>query len=299
MERDLLREHLSYIQIEKGLSPNSLAGYRRDLEKLKHWALSKGKAPQDLDEGDLSAWIGDLSRGGLSPRSIARAISAARGFFHFLLLDGHLKSDPLINLKAPQAAQNVPHFLSEEQMERLLQMPQTETPEGLRDRALLELMYATGLRVSEVVGLKLSDVETERGVLECQGKGSKQRRVPLGRSALFWLESYLRRRRELLGEGRNNAPQLFLGRGGERLTRQTVWARLRQYAQKAGLKGVTPHSLRHSFATHLLQRGADSRTVQTLLGHSDLGTTQIYTHITGQRLRATYDRHHPRAKRGG
>lgn len=298
MARDLVKEHLSYVQIEKGLSANSLAGYGRDLEKLKKWAISLGKQPQELSEGEISAWISEMARSGLAPRSISRAISSARGFFRFLLLDGHIKRDPLSNISAPQASQNIPRFLNEEQMESLLSAPDTSTPEGVRDRSMLELLYATGLRVSEMVNLNLSDVDMDAGVLECRGKGSKQRKVPVGRSALQWLEEYLKKRRLFVSPPASNSQRLYLGEGGRPLTRQMVWSRLQVYASQAGLKGVSPHSLRHSFATHLLQRGADSRSVQTLLGHSDIGTTQIYTHITGQRLRATYDRFHPRAKKG-
>ncbi|HEX8473698.1 MAG TPA: site-specific tyrosine recombinase XerD [Pyrinomonadaceae bacterium] len=296
MARDLIREHLAYVQVEKGLSQNSLASYRRDLEKLKAWAVGDGKELRELGEAEMASWVASMSRSGLSPRSVARAISAARGLFRFLLLDGHIRRDPLANISAPQAAQTLPHFLNEDDMERLLAAPDTRQIEGVRDRAMLELLYATGLRVSEMVNLNLSDVDLERGVLECHGKGSKQRKVPIGRSALHWLNEYLRVRKNLLSKPSHETTHLFLREGGRALTRQLVWARLKVYAVEAGLRDVTPHGLRHSFATHLLQRGADSRSVQALLGHSDIGTTQIYTHITGQRLRATYDTHHPRAK---
>lgn len=297
MSRDLIREYLAYLRVERGLAANSLEAYARDLSKLSEWARAAGREPKELAEAELTAWIRSLSKEGLSPRTLSRTISAARGFYRFLLLDGHAKLDPLSNVKPPQPAQNLPRFLREEEAETLLSAPDTGTPEGVRDRALLELLYATGLRVSEMVNLRVGDVDLNRGLLECQGKGSKRRRVPVGRSALHWLSEYMRVRRSLSGE--KSPALLFLRGGGRPLTRQWVWARLREYANASGLEDVTPHGLRHSFATHLLQRGADSRSVQALLGHSDIGTTQIYTHITGRRLRSTYDSHHPRAKRGG
>lgn len=294
MARDLFREYLAYLRVERGLAANSLEGYARDLAKLSSWAEAAGKGPRELSAADLTAWIRALSREGLSPRTLARTISAARGFYKFLLLDGHINSDPLTHVKPPQTAQSLPRYLKEEEAEKLLSAPDAGTDEGLRDRALMELLYATGLRVSELVRLRLADVDLEAGLLECHGKGSKQRRVPFGRSARRWLSEYMRVRRRLCGE--SEPANLFVQAGGRALTRQWVWARLRAYADGCGLRDLTPHGLRHSFATHLLQRGADSRSVQALLGHSDIGTTQIYTHITGQRLRATYDSHHPRAQ---
>lgn len=294
MARDLIREYLAYLRVEKGLSTNSVESYGQDLSKLSIWASAQGKGASELNESDAAAWVREMARGGLAPRSIARMISAARGFYRFLQLDGHTSTDPFANLSAPQATQTVPRFLLEEELERLLSAPDTGETEGLRDRALLELLYATGLRVSELVGLTLGNLDLERGLLECTGKGSKQRHVPVGRSALGWVEQYLKVRTQLLGASACAA--LFIKPDGRRLTRQHVWSRIRAYASQTGLRDVTPHGLRHSFATHLLQRGADSRSVQALLGHSDIGTTQIYTHITGQRLRATYDTHHPRAR---
>lgn len=293
MARDLIREYLAYVRVERGLAPNSLESYARDLKKLCEWAETHSKRPEELCEGELTAWIRSLALDGRSPRTLSRAISAARGFYKFLLLDGHVSADPLACVKPPQTASHLPRYLREEEAEALLSAPAGESVVGVRDRALLELLYATGLRVSELVNLRLGDVDLRRGLVECKGKGSKQRKVPLGRSAVGCLGEYLRVREKLL-EGRSSN-LLFVKDGGSPLTRQWVWGRLRDYAASKGLKDVTPHGLRHSFATHLLQRGADSRSVQAMLGHSDLGTTQIYTHITGQRLRSTYDAHHPRA----
>jgi integrase/recombinase XerD len=294
LARNLIREYLAYIQVEKGLSAHSLSAYRRDLLKLEQWAGKLNKSPQELIESELAAWVRSYAREGLSPRSVVRMISSARGLYRFLLLDGHILRDPTSNIGVPQVGQTLPHFLNEEETERLLSAANVQTVEGVRDRALVELLYATGLRVSELINLTLSDIDLDQGLLECLGKGNKQRRVPIGRSAQRWLTEYIGARRQMVAD--SDSGYLFLRTGGQPLTRQWVWTRLRKLASDAGLKGVTPHSLRHSFATHLLQRGADSRSVQALLGHADIGTTQIYTHITGQRLRSTYDHHHPRAK---
>lgn len=291
----MIREYLSFLRVEKGLSKNSIESYSRDLARLKAWADRQRCGPQALDKQGLTQFMMSLTREGLAPRSVSRTQSAVRGFFHFLLLDGHIKSDPTSDLVSPQAGQKLPNFLTQEQVERLLEAPDTETPEGVRDRAMIELMYATGLRVSELVGLSTSSVNIDSGLLFCTGKGSKQRRVPVGRSAIHWLQRYESARRALLA-GRESQ-KLFVGYLGRVVTRQTFWAALKNYAGKAGLRGVSPHVLRHSFATHLLEHGADTRSVQAMLGHSDLATTQIYTHVTGERLRSVYERHHPRAKR--
>lgn len=295
-QRNLVREFLSYLQVEKGLARNSLESYRRDLSRLESWAAHLGLSVQELSRQDLRGWIAELSREGLSPASVSRAVSAARGLFRFLMLDGHLKNHPAEDLDTPQRLSPLPQFLTVDEMERLLSSPDTMTDEGLRDRSLLELMYATGLRVSELVSLKLSDVDLDAGLIVCHGKGSKQRRIPIGKSATHWLQRYIAMRSRR--EQSRTAPQLFLNSMGGPLTRQVVWAMLKSYARRAELPDISPHTLRHSFATHLLQRGADSRSVQALLGHSDISTTQIYTHITDNHMRATYDRHHPRARLG-
>jgi integrase/recombinase XerD len=288
---------MSFLQVEKGLSKNSLESYRRDLARLKAAAESRGREPQALDKTELTQFVMSLTREGLAARSVGRAISAVRGFYRFLLLDGHVKADPTAELMAPQGGQKLPRFLTQEEMEKLLEAMNITSPEGVRDRALVELLYATGLRVSESITLTTASVDIDRGVLFCMGKGSKQRRVPVGRSAIEWLQRYQAARRSLLA-GRESE-RLFIGYQGRPLTRQNVWAMLKGYAAKAKIRGVTPHVLRHSFATHLLEHGADTRSVQAMLGHSDLATTQIYTHITGERLRSTYEKHHPRARRDG
>ncbi|HEX8139033.1 MAG TPA: site-specific tyrosine recombinase XerD [Pyrinomonadaceae bacterium] len=294
--RDLLREYLAYIQVEKGLSQNSLEAYRRDLGRLTSWAEKQGKPVEELARGDLRSWIAELSRSGLAPSTVSRAVSAARGLFRFLMLDGHIKSHPAEDLSTPQKGSHLPRFLTEEEMDRLLRVPDIETAEGLRDRAMLELMYATGLRVSELVSVKLADLDLDAGLINCHGKGSKERRVPLGKSATHWLERYIAVRARA---GKGASPRLFVNSAGAALTRQVAWAMIKRYAARSGLSNISPHTLRHSFATHLLQRGADSRSVQAMLGHSDISTTQIYTHITDRHMRETYDRFHPRARSNG
>ena len=292
VERDFLKEFLTYLQVEKGLARLSLESYRRDLDRLQTWANKNGKQISDLTRADLRKWIASLSREGLAPTSIARAVSATRGFFKFLMLDGHIKTHPAEDLDTPQRFSYLPKFLTEDEINRLLAAPDVSTEEGIRDRAVLEIMYATGLRVSELVGLKQTDVDLLAGLVVCHGKGNKERRVPLGKSAIHWLQQYAAVKK---GYGKQTAPNVFLHRGRP-FTRQIAWSMIKRHAEKAGIKNVSPHTLRHSFATHLLQHGADSRSVQALLGHSDISTTQIYTHITDIHLRSAYDRHHPRAR---
>lgn len=302
MTRDLIKEYLNYLQIEKNLSPLSLAAYKLDLGKLTAWLKSSGRGQGGqvaeqlirLKRSDIALWVASLGRSKLSPRSTARALSAVRGFYHFLILDGHLNADPTAEINPPAAAANLPRFLTAEEMERLLLAPDTQTLQGLRDRAILELLYAAGLRVSELVNLRRRDFDDERGLLKCNGKGSKQRQIPIGKSALRWVFQY--RAAQIKYIGGKQLENLFAQDNGRPLSRQQVWRMLKVHSATAQLSDVTPHTLRHSFATHLMQRGADSRSVQSLLGHSDLSTTQIYTHVTDARLRETYNKHHPRAK---
>ena len=294
-KRDFVREFLSYIQVEKGLATNTLQSYARDIARLQTWAQENGKHVEALQRKDLREWIASMSRDGLAPSSVSRSVSAARGFYRFLMLDGHIKRHPAEDLHTPQGHSYLPRFLGEEEIETLLAAPDPSTDEGIRDRALLELAYATGVRVSELVGLQASDLDIHAGLVSCHGKGNKQRRVPVGKSAVHWLRQYLRVRKRLGSETR---PHLFLHHG-RAMTRQTAWAIIKKHAAKAGLPDISPHTLRHSFATHLLQHGADSRSVQALLGHSDISTTQIYTHITDQHMRKAYDRFHPRARAAG
>ena len=293
MDRDFVKEFLTYLQVEKGLARHSLESYKRDLNRLQNWANKSSKQVSELTRADLRKWIASLSREGLAPTSIARAVSATRGFYKFLMLDGHIKNHPAEDLDTPQRFAYLPKFLTEDEINVLLAAPDITTEEGIRDRAMLEIMYATGLRVSELVNLKTADVDLLAGLVVCYGKGNKQRRVPLGKSAIHWLQQYAAMKS---GYGKQTSPYIFLHRGRP-FTRQIAWAMIKRHAETAGMKNVSPHTLRHSFATHLLQHGADSRSVQALLGHSDISTTQIYTHITDIHLRRAYDRHHPRAKK--
>lgn len=292
MERDLKKNFLTYIQVEKGLARHTLESYQRDLDRLHTWSTANGKQLTELTRADLRKWIASLSREGLAPTSIARAVSATRGFFKFLMLDGHIKSHPAEDLDTPQRFNYLPKFLTEEEINRLFAAPDVATEEGIRDRAIMEIMYATGLRVSELVTLKHTDVDLLAGLVVCHGKGNKERRVPLGKSAIHWLQQYAAAK---AGYGKQTLPNVFVYRGRP-FTRQLAWSMIKRHAEKAGITDVSPHTLRHSFATHLIQHGADSRSVQALLGHSDISTTQIYTHITDLHLRSAYDRHHPRAR---
>jgi integrase/recombinase XerD len=290
--RNFTKEFLNYLQVEKGLARHSLDSYRRDLTKLEQWAQGNKQSIVDLTRADLRKWIANLSRDGLAPSSVARAVSAARGFYKFLMLDGHIKHHPAEDLDTPQRFNYLPKFLTEDEISKLFAAPNVSTPDGIRDRAILEVMYASGLRVSEMVNLKQADVDLLAGLLTCHGKGSKERRVPLGKSAIHWLQQYSSVKASY---GKSGCPQIFLHRG-KPLTRQIAWFIIKQHAENAGIEKVSPHTLRHSFATHLLQHGADSRSVQALLGHSDISTTQIYTHMSDIHLRSAYNRHHPRAK---
>jgi integrase/recombinase XerD len=293
--RDLVREFLAYIQVEKGLAANTLQSYARDIAKLQAWAVQNRKPIEKLQRKDLREWIARMSRDGLAPSSVSRTVSAARGFFRFLMLDNHIDRHPAEDIKTPQRHSPLPKFLSEEEMERLLLTPDIKTDIGVRDRALLELMYAAGLRVSETCGLRAADVELDTALISCHGKGSKERRIPIGKSAVHWVQRYLAIRKQFGNEAK---PELFLHRG-RAMTRQAAWAIIKAYAATAGVPDISPHTLRHSFGTHLMQHGADSRSVQALLGHADISTTEIYTHITDLHMRKAYDRFHPRARVAG
>ncbi len=292
-QRDLTKEFITFIQVEKGLARLTLESYTRDLTRLNSWALKNGKTISELTRPDLRKWIASLSREGLAPTSVARAVSAVRGFYKFLMLDGHIKHNPAEDLDTPQRFNYLPKFLTEDEINLLLSAPDVSTEEGIRDRAFIELMYATGLRVSELIGLKQPDVDLMSGLIVCHGKGSKERRVPLGKSAIHWMQQYAAVK---AGYGKQSSPYVFLHRG-KQFNRNLAWLMIKTRAELVGIKNVSPHTLRHSVATHLLQHGADSRSVQALLGHSDISTTQIYTHITDSHLRSSYNRHHPRARK--
>jgi len=291
----VVREYLDHLRVERGLAPNTLLAYAHDLARLALFARVSGGAVLELRQQDLSEFMGRLRAEGLSPRTVARVVHGVRGFFRFAVREGRLERDPMENLKAPRTFQALPRFLSMGQVERLLAAPDTGSPLGLRDRTILEVMYATGLRASELTGLESANVDLELGLVKVLGKGSKERLVPLGRTACHWVERYLSEVRGALVKGRP-VPVLFVSRRGRKLSRMGLWGLVRRQAVGAGVERVlTPHVLRHSFASHLLERGADLRSLQAMLGHADISTTQIYTHITRERLRRLYDQYHPRA----
>ncbi len=294
MTRDLIREYISYVRVEKGLAKNSLEAYERDLRKLTAWADKNAFDLLTLSRTDLREWLMDLSRAKISENSKRRLISAVRGFYKFLMTDGHITKSPAEDIDTPQKSFYLPRFLNQSEIEQLLLAPDTSTETGLRDRTILELMYACGLRVSELCDVKIGDIDFEAGILTTMGKGSKTRRVPIGTSAVEWLKSYLavRRKKESI-----EIQNLFVTPLGRRLNRQAIHALIKEYADKCGLDGVSPHTLRHSFATHLVQNRADIRSVQQMLGHADISTTQIYTHITSAHLKKSYENFHPRSKK--
>ncbi len=281
--------------MERGLSPFTLEAYGHDLGRLQAFAEQRKKSLRQLRQADVVAFLESLREEGLSPRSVARVVHGVRGFYRFLVREGRLERDPMENLKAPRAFKALPRYLTPAQVEALLDAPDTRQPLGVRDRAILEVLYATGLRVSELVHLRRGEVDLELGLVRAFGKGRKERLVPIGRVAARWVERYEREARERLTKGRAAAP-LFVNARGGRLSRMGLWGIVRRHALAAGVERVlTPHVLRHSFASHLLERGADLRSLQAMLGHADISTTQIYTHVTRERLRQIYDQYHPRA----
>ncbi len=291
---ELLRLFLEYLAVEKGLARNTMLAYSRDLAKFLAFVKKEKIAWARLGEEDAVRFIHAQSRAGLSARSMARLISALKSFFKFLILSGFLKKNPASQLTTPSTWRALPKVLTVSEVEALLRAPDEKTPRGLRDRAMLEVLYGSGLRVSELVTLKPADANLDDGFLICRGKGGKERIIPLGREACGWVGRYLREVRPKSDSA--PSPFLFLTRRGRSFTRQGFWKVLRGHASKAGLTAkISPHVLRHSFATHLLERGADLRSVQLMLGHSQITTTQIYTHVSRERLRRVYDQFHPRA----
>ena len=290
-----IQVYLDYLQDVRRMSPNTISSYGRDLAALAAFASTQQKAVERLDRRDLEAFVRQLMTGGLAPRSVSRAIACVRGYYRFQLLEHRITVDPAEDLRSPRAWPALPKYLDMAQVDRLLAQPDTATPRGLRDKALLELLYATGLRVTELLSLKPADVNLDAGYLTCIGKGDKQRIVPLGHAAADWVRRYAAEARQALLKQRKT-PWLFVNaKGGTRLSRVGFWKVLKEYGITAGVPpGLSPHMLRHSFATHLLERGADLRAIQMMLGHADLSTTQIYTHVLEARLRAVYDQFHPR-----
>jgi len=291
---DIIRLFIQYLSVEKGLSLNTQQSYYHDLTKFSFFLKKEKISWFAVKEEDLIKFIHHTSRSGLSSRSLARIISTLRSFYRFLILDGFLEMNPAANLSSPKIWLNLPKLLSIDEVEQLIGEPDLDKKKGKRDRAMLELLYATGLRVSELIHLRLRDINLEDGFLICRGKGGKERIVPLGRQAEQSVRNYLDTARPLLLK--ESTDLLFISSWGRAFTRQGFWKMLKEYAQKAGLeKKISPHVLRHSFATHMLERGADLRSVQLMLGHSQITTTQIYTHVGRKRLREVYDKFHPRA----
>jgi integrase/recombinase XerD len=293
-ERAEIERFTDALWMERGLSRNTLDAYRNDLAGLAQWLLPQGRSLTTARRTDLLDYLSSRVIAGARPRSTARLLSALRRFYRFQVREGRLTEDPSVRIDAPRIGRPLPDSLSEQEVEILLDAPETGAALGLRDRAMLELLYACGLRVSELVGLLPEQLSLAQGVVRITGKGNKERLVPLGEAAGEWLQRYLEESRPVLCQGRA-VRELFVSRQGRGMTRQTFWHRLRGYARQAGIdKHLSPHTLRHAFATHLLNHGADLRVVQMLLGHSDLSTTQIYTHVARERLKDLHARHHPR-----
>ncbi|MAR92099.1 MAG: site-specific tyrosine recombinase XerD [Pseudomonadales bacterium] len=291
----VISEYLDACWLERGLSDNTLESYRRDLQAYSQWlAQDRSLRLETAAAADLNAYLAERYRRQFSARSTARFLSAARGFYQYCVRQGLVTEDPSLRIDLPKLGKPLPKSLSEADVEALLAVPDTTDALGLRDKAMLELLYACGIRVSELVGLTTHDLNLRQGVVRLMGKGSKERLVPMGEEAMAWLVQYLRQGRGALLR-QADAAVLFPSRRGSRMTRQTFWHRVKHYVARAGIRAeVSPHTLRHAFATHLLNNGADLRVVQLLLGHSDLSTTQIYTHVARHRLQALHREHHPR-----
>jgi integrase/recombinase XerD len=287
---------LTHIRVEKGLSSNTVSAYRRDLMKFSAFAQKRKIALEAVTRDDLVDFLAGLYRQKLESKSVARHLVSLRNFFRFAQIQELIPADPSVNLESPKIRRSLPGYLRLEEVERLLEQPDAKTPLGLRDRAMLEILYSAGLRVSELIGLRVSDLDTKVGCVRCIGKGDKERIVPVGKKALGMVERYLRDARPKLLCKATGSPTLFVNRRGAALSRVGVWKILSTYGRRAGMRvALTPHMLRHSFATHLLERGADLRSVQLMLGHADISTTQIYTHVVEERLKQVYKAHHPRA----
>jgi len=294
----VITSFLTHAKVEKGLSSNTVSAYRRDLRKLEGFAQKRKLSLERISRDDLVDFLAPLYRQKLESRTVARHLVSLRNFFRFAQVQEMIPADPSANLESPKIRRSLPGYLRLEEVERLLEQPDTRTPSGMRDIAMLEVLYSTGLRVSELIGLRVTDLDSKVGCVRCIGKGDKERIVPIGRKALHKVEKYLQDARpKLLTTGKSgSSAALFVNRRGAPISRVGVWKILSAYGRRAGLRvALTPHMLRHSFATHLLERGADLRSVQLMLGHADISTTQIYTHVVEERLKQIYKAHHPRA----
>lgn len=294
---DTLTRYLDFLSVERGLASNTLESYRSDLVRFFSYLLDKEFDWQSLTRRNIENYLTDCQNEGINVSSISRYISSLRSFYNFTVMEQINTVNPLEDVELPRKPKRLPEFLDEEEVERLLNAPDRSTTLGLRDAAMLELLYATGERVSEIINLKMEDLNLDEGYLICMGKGSKQRIIPFGDQAIELIKGYINRSRPSLMK-KGATPFLFLTTRSGPLSRKTFWKIMKDYRLKAGIeKHFSPHTLRHSFATHLLQNGADLRSVQMLLGHSDISTTQIYTHINQHRMKIIYDKYHPRAKR--
>ena len=296
----MIDAYLDHLRVERRLAEHTLESYARDLRGLAEFAAGEERAIEQLDRQRLEAYVRQMMATGLSPRSVARSVAAIRGFYRFLVLDRRLDHSPADDLMPPRAWPALPKHLSMDDVDLLLSQPDVASPFGLRDRAMIELLYATGMRVSELIEVRAADLHLDQEYLTCVGKGNKERLIPIGEQAADWVRRYQRDGRPVLGararQLRRADPHLFLNARGSGLSRVGFWQILTAYGRKAGLRAsLSPHVLRHSFATHLHERGADLRAIQMMLGHADLSTTQIYTHVIEARLRSVYERFHPRA----
>jgi len=291
----LIEEYLDYLGVERGLAANTLESYGRDLRQFSAYIKSRNASFGELDRLDILTYLDGIKKQGKSTATVSRSLASIRSFFKFLSHEGKISTDPAAELDSPKVEKKLPSVLSLQDVEALLYKPDNTTPGGIRDRAMFEVLYATGIRVTELVSLTMSDVNLEAGFIKCLGKGNKERIVPLGSVAIKALHTYLTTGRTKLVRSRE-VRSLFVNHHGRQLTRQGFWKLLKKYARESGIDAnITPHTLRHSFATHLLENGADLRSVQEMLGHADISTTQIYTHVTKTRLREIYDKAHPRA----
>ena len=289
----LIDNFIDELWLEKGLSKNTLTAYRNDIQTFSNWY--KGNSLLEVERVDLLDYLADRLKQGFSSRSTARSLSSLRAFYSHLTVRHNLKEDPTSKVESPKLGKSLPKTLSEEEVERLIQAPDVDDDIGLRDRAMLELIYACGLRVSELISLDILNINLRQGVIRVIGKGEKERLVPMGEEALHWIERYINKSRPNFIKADNKITEVFLSKRGKAMTRQTFWYRLKEYAQLASInKELSPHTLRHAFATHLINHGADLRTVQLLLGHSSLSTTQIYTEVARHRMKELHNEHHPR-----
>jgi integrase/recombinase XerD len=290
----VIEAFLDHLRVERRLAAHTLESYARDLAALEKYAAGLGVKADALDRHALEEFVRRQITRGLAPRSVARSVAAIRGYYRFLVLDRRLAGSPAEDLQPPHAWPALPKFLSLEEVDALIAQPDVATPLGIRDRAMIELLYATGMRVSELIGVRTADLHLREGYLTCIGKGNKERLIPTGDQAIEWIERYQKTARPALLKGRAS-PRLFLNVRGGPMSRVGFWKILKRHGLRANLpRSLSPHVIRHSFATHLLERGADLRAIQMMLGHTDLSTTQIYTHVLEARLRSVYDRFHPR-----